>query len=234
MRERRKFALCHPDRLHHSKGLCPACSQRFHKALRNGLPPEDGLAAIVEGSPARSAALAAGRQLDIKRKTSTEVTYEIASRMFVYNPETGILYWSGDLAHPSRVGFAAGTPQPRGYLAVEIYRRPYKVHRIAWLLTHGVWPAGVIDHRDGDTANNRIGNLRDSTQSQNGANSRTPRSNRSGFKGVSIHGQSGKWRAAITVRGRRVSLGLYKNPEDAAAAYIRAAKEAFGEYARAA
>lgn len=197
------------------------------------MPPEDGLAAIVEGSATRSAALAAGRRLDIKRKTSAEITYEIASRMFVYNPETGILYWSGDLAHPSRIGDPAGTVKPRGYLCVEIYRRPYLVHRVVWLLTYGEWPKRDIDHRDGVTSNNRISNLREATSSQNGANSRIPVNNKSGFKGVSFHSQSGKWRAAITIRGKRTHIGLYVLAADAGAAYVAAAQAAFGEYARA-
>lgn len=68
-------------------------------------------------------------------------------------------------------------PQSRGY-------KPYKcinlkfggkkinvyLHRAVWAVCYGRWPERTIDHIDGDPTNNRIGNLREVSQSENGCN----------------------------------------------------------------
>lgn len=88
-----------------------------------------------------------------------------------------------------------------------------------------------VDHVNGDGLDNRRANLRQATRGQNMANRRTPRTNRSGFKGVAKH-RSGRWQARIWHERRMRSLGLFATPEDAARAYDAAAKELFGEFAR--
>lgn len=90
----------------------------------------------------------------------------------------------------------------------------------------------VVDHIDGDGLNNTLGNLRVATGSQNVCNSRLRSDTRSGFKGVSWDGQTGKWMANIHVNGKRHFLGRYTTPEAAAAAYAAAAPRVHGEFAR--
>lgn len=58
------------------------------------------------------------------------------------------------------------------------------------------------------------------------------RTARSGVKGV--FEQEGKWRAYVAVPGGRRYLGYFGTKEAASAAYLSAAKEAYGEFARAA
>jgi hypothetical protein len=89
-----------------------------------------------------------------------------------------------------------------------------------------------VDHIDGNTLNNRRGNLRLVTPSQNCMNRRGKRGTSSSFKGVSWREDSRKWRAVITVDGKRKSLGSYDSEEEAARAYDSHAKELFGEFAR--
>jgi hypothetical protein len=89
----------------------------------------------------------------------------------------------------------------------------------------------MIDRRDGDGTNNRWSNLRRATQSQNTANSRRPRHNTSGYKGVSLR-RSGRWRAIICNKGRWIYLGTFATPEAAHAVYLAAARKLFGEFAR--
>lgn len=94
-----------------------------------------------------------------------------------------------------------------------------------------------IDHKDGDGLNNRRPNLRPCTQAQNNGNSRKRRTSygrkpTSQYKGVSLHGPSGLWRANIGVNGKQKYLGYFKNERDAALAYDAAAKTIFGEFAR--
>lgn len=92
-------------------------------------------------------------------------------------------------------------------------------------------PEGTtVDHIDGDPLNNRRKNLRYATPLQQVHNTRRRRDNTSGYKGVGLH--KGRWRARIMVRCRRLHLGYFDSPEEAARAYDVAAREHFGEFAR--
>jgi len=89
-----------------------------------------------------------------------------------------------------------------------------------------------VDHRDRDTLNNRRGNLRRGSHSQNCFNRRAQSNNHSGFKGVSFDRSRNKWAAEIQTNGHRVRLGRFPTREAAAAAYAEAAKKYHGEFAR--
>lgn len=88
------------------------------------------------------------------------------------------------------------------------------------------------DHIDGNGLNNRRANLRVATRSQNRCNTGKPCTNTSGFKGVSWHKHAQKWCASIGFNGKRRSLGHHDSPEAAHAAYVKAAAELHGEFAR--
>ena len=96
----------------------------------------------------------------------------------------------------------------------------------------GTWGRPMIDHRDGNPANNRWSNLRLATHSQNNANRRRPRHNTSGFKGVSFDRRVGKWKATICKEGHTMCLGWFDTPQAAHKAYVKAARMLFGELAR--
>ncbi len=87
-----------------------------------------------------------------------------------------------------------------------------------------------IDHIDSDGLNNRKSNLRLCTGGQNIQNSRRRKDNSSGYKGVHLHGH--KWQARIVKDNKRVSIGQFHTPEEAALAYDLAAREHYGEFAR--
>lgn len=88
-----------------------------------------------------------------------------------------------------------------------------------------------VDHRNGDTLDNRRANLRCATQSQNLHNAPPNKASTSGVKGVGWVKAKKKWRARIKVQQRRHSLGYFDTKEEAAAAYARAAGEMVGEFA---
>lgn len=89
-----------------------------------------------------------------------------------------------------------------------------------------------VDHVDGDGMNNRRSNLRVASRSQNMGNQRTRcGAKTSRFKGVSLL-PNGRWHAQIKVNGKTKFLGAYAEETDAATAYDRAARAAFGEFAR--
>jgi hypothetical protein len=87
----------------------------------------------------------------------------------------------------------------------------------------GCAPSQLVDHEDGDGLNNQRSNLRFATTAQNALNQ--PARNRSGYKGVRLAQDTGKWRAVI-------SLGSFDSPEEAARAYDAAALIHHGEFAR--
>ncbi len=94
-------------------------------------------------------------------------------------------------------------------------------------------PDGLdIDHQDGDGLNNRRGNLRYATKSQNSQNQRLSKSSTSGLKGVCWHKARCKWRAAIRVNSKRTYLGHHDTIEAAYAAYVEASARLHGEFGR--
>lgn len=100
----------------------------------------------------------------------------------------------------------------------------YIMHRVIM----GAKGSQQVDHRNGDTLDNRKSNLRIATQSQNKKNRRRISSN-SGFKGV--HRVGDKWYAYITYNKSRSNIGIFNSGEEAARAYDRAAKRLHGEFA---
>jgi len=93
-------------------------------------------------------------------------------------------------------------------------------------------PSGLVtDHVNGDRLDNRRSNLRAATVSQNNANSRD-RKRKSKYRGVYWHARAAKWCAQISVGGQVKHLGLFKNPEAAAAAYDEAARKTWADFAR--
>lgn len=105
--------------------------------------------------------------------------------------------------------------------------------RAAWLHFHGEWPAGDIDHINRNSSDDRIVNLRQATRQQNMANKTIHKNNKSGFKGVHLHKQTGKWRAAIRKDRTTIYLGLHITKEEAHRVYLDAASRLFGNFATA-
>lgn len=154
--------------------------------------------------------------------------------LFGYDPDTGVMRWRVSTNSRVVVGQEAGCVNGGGYIVVSVDGRLYRAHRLIWLYVYGRWPGTDIDHIDGDPQNNRLTNLREATVSQNQANARRRANNTSGFKGVNFHKRGRKWQARIRVNGKSLYLGFFDSREAAHAAYVAAARELFGEFARAA
>jgi hypothetical protein len=150
-----------------------------------------------------------------------------------YDPVTGIFTRRVSNLARWKVGSEAGSLHSLGYRIIAVDGVMYRAHRLAWLYVHGQWPDGLLDHANGDRADNRIANLRPATVSQNKANSKLRSDNKSGFKGV-YASELGGWRAEIRCDGKLHYLGRFGTPELAHAAYVAAARRFFGEFARAA
>lgn len=63
-----------------------------------------------------------------------------------------------------------GSLDKDGYVIIKVKGKQFKAHRIVWLLNHGKFPIGVIDHINRCRTDNRIENLRDVSQSINNKN----------------------------------------------------------------
>ena len=111
-----------------------------------------------------------------------------------------------------------------------------RMHRVIWERVNGPIPPGFeVDHIEpGELGglDNRLSNLRLTTKALNQANSRRPKNNTSGFKGVWWQKQAQRWRADIVVDGRKVHIGYFEDKVAAALAYDAAARQFFGEFAR--
>ena len=143
---------------------------------------------------------------------------------FCYEPETGLMF-SRTNRRNCKPGDVVGTRDRQGYIVTSLYKRMMRIHRMAWAMTYGRWPVALIDHINGNKSDNRISNLRESTNSENKQNIGKSAANRSGFLGVSFHKKTGKWAANIKLGGQSKYLGVFQSPADASAAYQAAKSE---------
>lgn len=109
----------------------------------------------------------------------------------------------------------------RGYYNIRMHREITKAEK-----------GMQVDHINGDTLDNRRGNLRVCTKTENGRNRNPVKGTTSRFKGVCMPKGRVKWWASIHVNDKKLYLGSYENEEEAARVYDKAALEHFGEYAR--
>lgn len=157
------------------------------------------------------------------------ISIERLRDVLAYDLEAGSFRWRCRSSNRVNVGDVAGTRNADGYTVITIDGTAHYAHRLAWFHETGTWPIG-IDHRNGDTSDNRIANLRPATQSQNMQNVRRCKSSsRSGVLGVSYSEERGRWVASITVNRRQRALGRFDTADEAAAAY-RSAKELLHPY----
>lgn len=138
-----------------------------------------------------------------------------------YEPDTGHFYWLQDRGMCRLAGKRAGSKDYTGYVKITINGSNYLAHRIAWLLTHGNPPDGEIDHINGIRNDNRIENLRVVSRRQNMQNCAAHRDGR--LVGTIFHGR--KWRAHMSIDGKRIDLGGFDTKEAAHDAYMRAIQQ---------
>ena len=161
------------------------------------------------------------------------LTAELLRIVLEYNEISGQFTWKVPPKNQSiEIGDVAGYLRSNGYWYIKIGGRSYSAHRLAWMYVHGVWPPRLIDHINGVKSDNRIANLRPASMSQNKSNGALYASNSSGFKGVTKC--KNKWKTQITHDQVVFYLGLFNTKEEAHEAYLKAASERHGDFARAA
>ena len=163
------------------------------------------------------------------------ITFEEASSIFSYDPETGDIYRKLKTSNAIAVGLVSNGENGAGYSRVFLFGKRVYIHRLVWLLHHGHWPEKQIDHIDGNRSNNRITNLRDVDHKINAQNMSRPQSNNTaGFLGVSYDKSREKYVARISIgpRGNAYNkyLGRYETAEEAHAAYTIAKSKLHSGY----
>lgn len=154
-----------------------------------------------------------------------------------YEPETGKLFWeprgvewfNGDgprsavsamrrwnscYAGKEALAAVCGSRACHG----KIFGELYYAHRVAWALYYGEWPAGDIDHVNGDRSDNRITNLRSVDHQSNMQNKAVYANSPLGSHGVSFHQTKQKFAAYITINKCRKHLGYFSTAHAALAA----------------
>lgn len=157
------------------------------------------------------------------------ITEERLKNQLIYDPDTGIFKWKVNKGRV-KVGDIACNINDTGHVRIIIDGTRYYAHRLAWLYTYGEFPDGMVDHINRVKDDNRIANLRVVSKSQNAMNTKLHKHNTSGYRGVSLHKKSNKWKAKIEKDKVQIQLGLFKTKEEAAEAYMIASIKYFGEF----
>ena len=155
------------------------------------------------------------------RSINLYLNYEVSSIGRVRNVDTGLIL--------------------KPYLAIVGYyvvnlcnskkAKQHKIHRlVAEAFITNLDDKPIVDHRDGDKANNCVSNLRWSTKSENAMNQKPQLNVSSKYKGVSFDKSSHKWAAYVVIDKKKNHLGYFSNEDEAAQRYNEEAIKLFGEF----
>ncbi len=168
-------------------------------------------------------------------KTKAYPSQSELRELFDYDEKRGILVRRISRTRRVRVGDDAGSihdpkngKPPRRVVRVMPYGS-CKHSILVYIWHHGEIGGVQIDHKDGNTLNDRIANLRPTSSSQNSMNRRL-RQDKALPKGVSWHKRQQKFVARVKIDGQLEWLGTFDTAEEAKEAYEARAKELHKEY----
>ena len=148
------------------------------------------------------------------------ITQDFLKELFHYDSETGQVFRkTTNSKGAGKKGDPVGSLTEAGYLRTSISGRRHQVHRLVWCWVTGEWPEKgmIVDHINGNRADNRWENLRLCTASQNSFNRKVQRESKTGFTGVYIDARNGKF----LVKGGGKRLGSFDTLNEAVAARLR-------------
>jgi hypothetical protein len=117
------------------------------------------------------------------------------------------------------IGEIAGDLSPsNGYWRIQINRKRYLAHTLAWFYMTGKWAEHQIDHINGQRTDNRFVNLRPATNKENHENIKLRTDNRSGHRGIHWSNSRQKWVAQICHNGVGRHVGIFADLNDAVVA----------------
>jgi len=148
----------------------------------------------------------------------------------IFEYKNGNLFWKIKPAQRVKIGDIAGSISA-GYKQVYINSKPYKLHRIIFVMHYGIAP-DQIDHIDGNPLNNKIENLREATNTQNQFNRKVSSNSKTGIKGVRFNKLRNNFYVKISINGKEKYLGSFDDLELASLVAYEARLKYHGEYAR--
>lgn len=106
------------------------------------------------------------------------------------------------------------------YASTSVTKSPGRQTKVSLhRLITGAAPGQEVDHANHDTLDNRRSNLRIATRSENVRNRRgVPSNNTSGYVGVFWVKRDLRWRAQVTIHGRKSHVGYFADARSAAIA----------------
>ena len=157
-------------------------------------------------------------------RLSADQMLQYIERRLDYNRDAGELRWKGKdkLAGSSAI---RNLPYGKPYRQLHILGHTYMAHRLVYLIEHGRWPVGEIDHINGDTTNNKHTNLREATPITNRRNQKRHSRNTTGHTGVHKRKSNGKYEVSLGDKGKLVYVGMFTTYEEAVAARLKAERK---------
>lgn len=133
------------------------------------------------------------------------------------------LVWRVYRGSKAKKGQESGNLNNCGYYRTCFKKKKYCNHRVVYFLNTGIDPEEKqVDHIDTNSLNNKISNLRLATLSQNQDNRKKGKNNTSGVTGVFFRKSMQTWEPYIAKGDRQLSLGRFKNKDEAIAVRVAA------------
>lgn len=144
------------------------------------------------------------------------------TRYFKCDATTGVLTRATTTARGA-VGAVVGSADAHGRWRVYLRGMMPRRAQVVWAMHYGIWPAPglVLDHINGNCADDRVCNLRCITQGQNSQNRKVQSNSRSGIPGVYLDRNTGRFRVKIRLQRKEYYGGVFKYVRDAADAAAR-------------
>jgi len=167
--------------------------------------------------------------LIMEKLEKKEITQGFVKECFDYRE--GYLYWKVRASQQIQVGDLAGSlRKTNNRREIMMNKKTYYSARLIFLWHKG-WLPEMVDHKDRNSLNENIDNLRAATRTQNATNVSSRKNSTSKYLGVSYNTNRKKWISQIMVNKVKKYLGIYSDEEAAAIAYNKAAELYFGEFA---
>lgn len=141
------------------------------------------------------------------------ISAEKLRELLEYDPVSGLFTRKKFASSNALAGSVAGGRTSEGYVLINVAGTRAFAHRLAFLYQTGAWPSGVVDHIDGNRANNAWENLRSVSPAINQRNRvKASKNSKTGVLGV--YAYRGRFMAAL-----KLTFGPFDTAEEASAAY---------------
>jgi hypothetical protein len=172
-----------------------------------------------------------------------KITADYVRSILLYKKTTGELFWrkrpladfksknSWSRWNNRYAGKLAGCEDGSGRIIIRIFKQTFFAHRLAFLIVEGRWPKEQIDHRDGDSLNNKWRNLRECYDFENKQNMKKMAHSRNTYPGVYRQVQRYKdkeyisYHARVRIKGVSHRKTGFKTELEAFYAYLEMKKQ---------